>query len=66
LQVWKKESDYERVKSGQNILSFGTSFIFVEYVGSDKIKVRHFNTTETHKRSDYEVWIGANVNERKE
>jgi hypothetical protein len=66
LQVWRLKSDYEKVKTGQNISSFGTSFIFVEYVGSDRIKVRHYGMTETRKQSEFEVWIGANVKERGE
>ena len=53
LQVWKKTSDYEKVKKGEKIESYGTSFIFVEYVNQDKIKVRHYDKTETLNRPGF-------------
>jgi hypothetical protein len=39
---------------------YGTSSVFVKYEGK-AIVVRHFGRTETHKESDFEVWIAANT-----
>lgn len=65
IQVWKKESDLERIKEGKMPLSWGTSAVFVEYVGEDSIKVLHgAGRPETWDRGDFEVWIGANLHER--
>jgi hypothetical protein len=60
MQVWKLASDVDLIKEGTEPDSWGTSFVFVSYVGDDKMKVLHFNRTETMNRSSFEVWFGAN------
>jgi hypothetical protein len=64
MQVWSKKSDLERIKKGRKPLSIGTSFVFMEYVGTDKMKVLHFDAPEVVSRGSYEVWFGANLNGR--
>lgn len=44
---------------------FGTSFVFVRYddpAKPTKMLVRHFGGEEWKKRSDFKVWVGANIN----
>lgn len=74
MQVWRSRKAYELLQAGSVTLKggktrpissddadfFGTSFVFVRYEG-DKIVVRHFGGTETHKKSDFAVWIAANA-----
>jgi hypothetical protein len=43
----------------------GTSFVFVRYDDPAKpteMLVRHFGREEWHKKNEYAVWIGANIN----
>lgn len=61
MQVWKKKSALENLRQGKDEGSMGTAFVFVEYVGDDAMKVRHFDALETHAKSEFEVWIGANL-----
>jgi hypothetical protein len=62
MQVWKKQSDVELIKQGKEPKNMGTSFVFVEYVGDDAMKVKHYDQLQTHKKSWYEFWVGANIN----
>ena len=61
MQVWVKQSDFERVKQGKEPKSIGTSFVFVEYVGEDAMKVKHYSGSETIKQSRFAYWVGANI-----
>jgi hypothetical protein len=61
IQVWRKASDLERLKKGQEPQSFGTAFVFVRYLGKDAMRVFHFDKEETWSKSSVEVWIGANL-----
>ena len=61
MQVWVKQSDFERVKQGKEPKSIGTSFVFVEYVGEDAMKVKHYSGFETIKKSRFAYWVGANI-----
>ncbi|MFJ8579377.1 DUF4157 domain-containing protein [Micromonospora sp. NPDC093277] len=74
MQVWRSRAAYDLLQVGRVTLKggrtrairsddadfFGTSFVFVRYEG-DKMVVRHFGGTETHKKSDFAVWIAANA-----
>jgi hypothetical protein len=62
MQVWKKKSDVERIKQSKEPKHMGTSFVFVEYVGDDAMKVKHYDQLQTHKKTWYEFWVGANIN----
>lgn len=64
MQVWRKKSDVERVKNGKEPRSTGTSFVFINYVGEDAMRVKHFGEFETIKKRTYEYWVGANLNAR--
>jgi hypothetical protein len=64
MQVWRKNSDVDRVKRGKEPLSSGTSFVFLEYVGDDAMRVKHFGAKEVVKKRTYQYWVGANLNER--
>lgn len=61
MQVWVRQSDAERVKQGKEPKSIGTSFVFVEYVGEDAMKVKHYGGYETITKSRFEYWVGANI-----
>jgi hypothetical protein len=78
MQVWRHRDAFELLRVGSVALKggktrpiqatdanfYGTSFVFVRYVGSahDEIEVRHFSGVERHKKSDFEVWVAANTN----
>jgi hypothetical protein len=64
MQVWRKKSDVDRVKQGKEPLSSGTSFVFLEYVGDDAMRVKHFGAKEVIKKRTYQYWVGANLKER--
>ncbi|MCX9012825.1 MAG: hypothetical protein OIN66_17125 [Candidatus Methanoperedens sp.] len=44
---------------------YGTSFVFVRYDSetNEKMRVRHYGETQWKSKSDYEVWIAANIKE---
>jgi hypothetical protein len=64
MQVWRKKSDVERVKQGKKPRSTGTSFVFIKYVGENSMQVKHFGDYETIRKSTYQFWVGANLNDR--
>ena len=64
MQVWRKKSDVERVKQGKEPKSTGTSFVFIKYVGENSMQVKHFGDFDTIKKSSYQFWVGANLNDR--
>lgn len=64
MQVWKKQSDYDGLKKGTEVSSWGTSFVFLSYAGDDAMKILHFDRVETMKKGSFEVWIGANLTAR--
>lgn len=64
MQVWKKQSDYDGLKEGTEVSSWGTSFVFLSYAGDDAMKILHFDRVETMKKGTFEVWIGANLTAR--
>jgi hypothetical protein len=61
IQVWKHKKDLARIKKGKKPGSWGTSAVFIKYVGKNSVKVRHFDEIDTWKRSKFKVWIGANL-----
>lgn len=61
LQVWGSRKQYERLKKGENIHPFGTAAVFFQYVGTNKMKVRHFDQVETWSKTRFDVWVGANL-----
>ena len=62
MQGWWDKSGYEDLKAAKATGGVGgTSFVFVEYVGDDKMRVLHFDQVEVWKRDYFEVWIGANL-----
>ncbi|MEZ4633780.1 MAG: hypothetical protein R2856_02170 [Caldilineaceae bacterium] len=63
MQVWKRTSDFERIKRGRHP-DLGTSFVFLHYAGDDAMSVLHFERREPVTKSDFEVWIGANLSTR--
>ena len=61
MQVWGDAEDVARLKKGKEP-RYGTSFVFLEYVpGKDAMRVLHFDEVQTKQRSDYGVWIAANL-----
>jgi hypothetical protein len=74
MQVWRSRAAFELLQAGSVTLKggktrpitstdadfYGTSFVFVRFQ-DNKIVVRHFGDIETHKKSDFEVWVAANA-----
>ncbi len=76
IQVWGSKKDYDLLRAGEieekgkkrrirdtDAVFYGTSFVFVRYdtENLERMLIRHFGSTEWKEKSDYEVWVAANV-----
>ena len=64
---YKKKKGVTRTRpiSPSDANFYGTSFVFVRYDDPKKptkMQVRHFGTQEWKSKSDYAVWVAANIN----
>lgn len=66
LQVWGSQKSYDSMRaattSGEKF--YGTNFVFVRYdtETNERMLTRHMGETEWMSKSDYAVWIAANMN----
>lgn len=76
LQVWRQRKDYELLQAGEieekgkkrrinsnDASFFGTSAVFVRYddENAERMLVRHFGRSEWWEKSNWAVWVAANV-----
>ncbi|MGH1338855.1 MAG: hypothetical protein ACRBFS_22255 [Aureispira sp.] len=69
IQVWKQKSDFELISKGENIESYGHSFIFLNYVYEEGKIVRMriadqgtgWDSEEGINRFIFGYWVAANL-----
>lgn len=75
IQTWGSKRAYQLLQEGtigknkrrlreDDANFYGTSFIFVRYdpANKNRLRVRHYGKTQWWSKSDFAVWIAANVN----